>query len=130
MLIGIAMGVLLLIGYWNIFTKAGKPGWACIIPIYGYYIMSVIAFGNASYFIAYIVLTVLYWIVLSAEIFGLVVLILIAAIVLHILFIIKLGKAFEKGAGFIVGMIFLPFIFMPMLGFGLAYYAEPKKLFD
>jgi len=130
MLLGIVIGVILLIGNWNVFSKAGKPGWACIIPIYSNYIMSVIAFGNASHFIAYIVVTVLYQITISTGSLGLLVLVLIAAIVLYILYIIKLGKAFEKGAGFIFGMIFLPFIFMPILGLGLSYYVGPKKTFD
>jgi len=30
----LAIVVLILISMWKIFTKAGKPGWAAIIPIY------------------------------------------------------------------------------------------------
>lgn len=30
----LAIFVLTIVAYWTIFTKAGKPGWACLIPIY------------------------------------------------------------------------------------------------
>jgi hypothetical protein len=33
-----------------------------------------------------------------------------------------LAGRFGKGVGFVVGMIFLPFIFYPILGFGPAEY--------
>ena len=32
-----------IIAMWKVFTKAGQPGWACIIPIYNIYIMTKIA---------------------------------------------------------------------------------------
>ena len=32
--IQLALIVLFLASYWKIFTKAGQPGWAAIIPIY------------------------------------------------------------------------------------------------
>ena len=33
-IIGIAAGILVLVSLWIIFKKAGKPGWASIVPIY------------------------------------------------------------------------------------------------
>lgn len=33
-IIGTIIGVLTIIAMWKIFTKAGKPGWASLIPIY------------------------------------------------------------------------------------------------
>ena len=33
-IITIAIAVLGIIAMWKIFTKAGKPGWAAIIPVY------------------------------------------------------------------------------------------------
>ena len=42
-----------------------------------------------------------------------------------ILLSLDLAKAFGKEVGFAVGLMFLPVIFMPMLGFGDARYVGP-----
>ena len=42
--------------------------------------------------------------------------------VMMIIMWIKLAQAFGKGAGFGIGILFLPFIFLPMLGFGDAQF--------
>ena len=39
-----------------------------------------------------------------------------------IMAMVALAKAFGKGTGFALGMVFLGFIFMPMLAFGDAQY--------
>ena len=39
MLFWIAIAVVAIIAMWKIFTKAGKPGWAAIVPIYNYIIL-------------------------------------------------------------------------------------------
>ena len=33
-LVFIAGFLILIAAHWKIFTKAGKPGWACLVPIY------------------------------------------------------------------------------------------------
>ena len=38
-LILLAFIILLIASMWTIFTKAGKPGWASIIPIYNFIIL-------------------------------------------------------------------------------------------
>jgi hypothetical protein len=42
-LIAMVFAVISIVALWKIFTKAGQPGWAAIIPIYNYYIMLKIA---------------------------------------------------------------------------------------
>lgn len=42
--------------------------------------------------------------------------------IVGILVSIELAKAFGKGTGFGVGLVLLPFIFVPLLGFGDARY--------
>lgn len=86
-------------GLWKVFTKAGRPGWAAIIPIYNIWILMKI--GDSG----------VLWFVLSI-IFGLPV----------IKIYIDVLDKFGKGIGYAVGMLFLPFIFMPMLGFGSAQF--------
>ncbi len=35
----LAVVVLMIVSYWKIFEKAGKPGWAAIVPIYNVIVM-------------------------------------------------------------------------------------------
>jgi len=92
---------------WKVFTKAGQPGWACLIPIYNFYIVLKII-GKAGW-----------WLLLM--------LIPLVNIVIAILVRNGLAKSFGKGTGFTVGMILLPFIFVPILGFGDAQYLSSAK---
>ena len=43
MLINLAVMIFMIVVMWKIFTKAGKPGWAAIVPIYNIIIMLEIA---------------------------------------------------------------------------------------
>ncbi|HET6879278.1 MAG TPA: DUF5684 domain-containing protein [Pirellulales bacterium] len=92
-------------GLWKIFAKAGKPGWAALIPIYNAVVMLEII-GKP-----------IWWIILL--------LIPCVNIIIGILLAVELAKCFGKGGGFAAGMIFLPFIFYPILGFGDARYRGP-----
>lgn len=94
--------VLSVIAMWKIFTKAGKPGWASLIPIYNIVVMYQIVELNP-------LLIILLFIPFING---------IAAIVLSIIRCIKLSKAFGKGTGFTFGLIFLSPIFLLILGFG------------
>ena len=33
-IVGLVVAILVIAGLWRVFTKAGKPGWAALIPIY------------------------------------------------------------------------------------------------
>lgn len=107
--VGIAMGVvwlalavLMIAALWKIFVKAGEPGWAAIVPIYNLVV------------ILKIVGRPVWWLVLF----------LIPFVNLVIAFIVAfdLAKAFGKGAGFALGMIFLSPIFYPVLAWSDAKY--------
>ena len=93
---------IVIIGLWKLFTKAGKPGWASIVPIYNTIVMIDIA-GKP-----------LWWILLLF--------IPIVNIVVSVLIMIGMAKNFGRGAGTVIGLIFLPMIFMLILGFGSAEY--------
>ncbi len=105
MIVWLAVAIVLIVAMWKIFTKAGKPGWASIIPIYNVIVLVQIA-GKP-----------IWWFVLF--------LIPIVNVVVMILLTIAVAKAFGKGGGFAAGMILLPIIFYPMLGFGSATYTPP-----
>jgi hypothetical protein len=94
---------------WRVFEKAGKPGWAWIVPIYNAVVLLQIC-GKP-----------MWWLV-----FFFVPCINVAAIVFVILLTIELGKRFDKSGGFIAGLILLSPIFFPLLAFGSSQYREPQ----
>lgn len=100
----IGVVVLVIVSIWKIFEKAGKPGWAVIVPFYNIIVL------------LEIVKKPIWWIVL--------VLIPLVNIVVIIIVYVELAKAFGKSAGFGIGMIFLSFIFLPMLAFGDDQYLD------
>ena len=105
-LFGLVIAVIVIVGMWKIFVKAGEPGWAAIIPIYNLYI------------ICKITAKPIWWLLLL-------VLCPFINIIFGILLTVALAKCFGKGIGFAIGMILLPFVFYPMLGFGSATYTAP-----
>ena len=105
MVVWLAIIVLVIAGLWKVFTKAGQPGWAAIVPIYNIYVMCKIA-GRPGW-----------WLVL---LFIPVVNLIVSAIVS-----VDTAKAFGKGTGFGIGLWLLGVIFYPILGFGSAQYQGP-----
>src|SRR5262249_55061821 len=101
-----AVIILTIAGLWGMFVKAGEPGWAAIIPIYNTIVLLKIA-GRP-----------LWWFLLL--------LIPCVGFIFAIIIWIDVAKNFGKGGGFAVGLIFLPFIFAPILGFGDARYQSPS----
>lgn len=122
----IAIGILLIVANWKIFTKAGQPGWATLIPFYNVYVMSQIAFGSAMYFIALIVVWVVSFIGNISGIDFISSLASLAQLVLYIIYCAKISKAFQKSVGFTVGLVVLPVIFFPILGFDSSRYIGPQ----
>ena len=58
---------------------------------------------------------------------GLLVLVPCIGFIFVIILLNELSKLFGKGVGYTVGIIFLPFIFLPMLAFGSAEYRGPRE---
>ena len=98
----LAVVVTVLAGFWKVFTKAGKPGWAAIIPIYNAIVLLEIA-GKP-----------LWWVILFF--------IPIVNLIMMIIVCLAVAKNFGKSDGFGVGLALLGFIFFPILGFGSAQY--------
>ena len=97
--------ILIIAGCWKVFTKAGQPGWASIIPIFNVYIWCKIV-GRPGW-----------WVILL--------LIPFVNFIIGIILSIDLAKSFGKGVGFGLGLALLGFIFWPILGFGSAQYQGP-----
>ncbi len=102
----LAFIALMIISMWKIFTKAGKPGWACLIPIY------------SSIVLLQIIGKPWWWLLLICFV-------PIANLIFSIWMINMLSKSFGKSTGFTVGLLLLSFIFIPILGLGSAQYQGP-----
>lgn len=101
-LLVLAFVIAAIAGVWKVFEKAGKPGWAAIIPIYNIIVLLEIA-GKPLWWI------ILYFIPLAN---------LVAAILVGL----AIARNFGKSDGFGIGLALLWFIFFPILGFGQAQY--------
>ncbi len=102
--IGIALVVIA--GVWKTFEKAGKPGWAAIVPIYNFFVMLDIA-GKPWW-----------WFLLMF--------IPVVNLIIAIMICIAIAERFGKGVGFGLGLAFLGVIFYPILGFGDATYDRAR----
>lgn len=101
----LAVIVLVVAGWWMIFTKANEEGWKAVIPFYNLYVLLKIV-GREGW-----------WLILFF--------IPIVNLVVWILVSIDLAKSFGQSGWFAVGLIFLPFVFVMILGFGSATYQGP-----
>ncbi|MCC6629269.1 MAG: signal peptidase I [Chloroflexi bacterium] len=101
-IIWLAIVVVVIAGLWKVFTKAGQPGWAAIIPIY-----------NTLVWLR-IIDRPWWWLLLMFVPF--------VNFVILIIMCNDLSKAYGHGVGFTLGLIFLSFIFIPILGFGPSQY--------
>ncbi len=105
-IISLALVVLFFVGLWKVFLKAGKPGWAAIVPFYNLYVMLELV-GRPWW-----------WLLLMLFIPP-------VGFVLYIIVCVDLAKTFGRGTGFGVGLALLGFIFFPLLGFSDATYGGP-----
>ena len=101
-LLWLGLTVALVITHWRIFAKAGVPGWVCLVPIYNLVKLLHIS-GRSGW-----------WLL------GLGVPFLNIFVAIRLMF--DLAGAFGRGIGFGFGLLLLPPIFVPILGFGRARY--------
>ncbi len=104
-LIWLLVLVAVLAGMWKVFEKAGRQGWEAIIPIYNLYVLTIIV-GQP------------WWLVILSfiPVVGLFVMAYLS---------FRLAERFGQELPFTLGLIFLPFVFYPLLGFGDATYTAP-----
>jgi len=105
-LFNVAFLFLMIASTWSIFLKAGQPGWASIVPIYNIIILLKII-GKPWW-----------WLILM--------LIPIINVVVIITIYHNLSLSFGKDGGYTIGLIFLGFIFFPILAFGDSKYIGPS----
>jgi hypothetical protein len=98
LVVWLAVAVLYVASWWTLFVKAGKPGWAAIIPIYNVIVLLDII-GRPVWWVILYFVPVVNWII---------------ALIVSI----DVAKAFGKSAAFGIGLWLLGFVFYPILAFG------------
>jgi hypothetical protein len=104
--VSLVVGLLVVVALWRIYSKAGEPGWASIIPIYNVYVLVRIC-GRPAW-----------W--------TLMVFIPLVNIVFYVILTHDLSKAFGHGLPFTLGLILLPVFFHLVLGFGGSRYVRAR----
>jgi hypothetical protein len=108
-IIYLAFIVFAIVAMWKVFTKAGQPGWAAIIPIYNIYVWLKVA-GRPGW-----------WLILF--------LIPIVNIVMALIVSIDIAKSFAKDTVFgVVGLWLFSIIGYAILAFGGAQYRGPAAM--
>lgn len=103
------VGLVVVIGMWKTFSKAGQPGWAAIIPIYNLVVLFRIA-GQSG------------WLALTFLLNFIPVVGGLAWLGIVIWNHVNVSKRFGHGVGFALGLVFLSPIFWLILGFGSSKY--------
>ena len=96
-IISLALSIVLIIAQWKIYKKAGKPGWASIIPIYNFIVLLQIV-ELPIWYIALLIIP-------------------FANIYAMFKIYIELSHKFGKSTGFGVATFFFSFICLPILAF-------------
>lgn len=103
-----AVVILVIAGMWRVFTKAGRPGWAAIIPFYNVYTLLKVCDRPGWWLIWYFIP--------------------IANLIVYCVVLIDLARSFGKGTVYGVALWFLSPILVPVLGFGSSrYMGSPRR---
>lgn len=108
---GIVFLIFILLAFailWKVFTKAGQPGWAALVPIYNHYVL-----------VMEICKKEILWFILAF--------IPIANIIAGWVVSQELAKKFGKSEAFGIGIFFLGPIFLAILAFGDAEYEGGRR---
>ena len=102
LLLALALFLLIIVGQWVIFQKAGQAGWKSLIPFYNMYILMVIS-GKPGWWMFLLFVP------------------LVNVIILLFAFL-SLAKKFGRSELFGIGLFLLPMIFIPLLAFSGSEY--------
>ena len=104
----LTLTVVIFAGLWKVFQKAGEPGWAAIIPIYNLYVLVKVSGNTWWWFLMFFIPILNFFATLKVS--------------------INVAGKFNRGLLFGLGLMFLSFIFYPLLGFGDYQYQETTQL--
>jgi hypothetical protein len=104
----ILLFLVIIASLWKLFDKAGKPGWAAIVPFYNMYVLTCEIAGKE-----------ILWFILQF--------IPCVNIVVQIMVWLEVARKFGRSDGFGIGLALLSPIFLPILAFGDAEYQGGRR---
>lgn len=109
MIPALIIGAVLIAAMWKMFEKAGKPGWAALIPVYNTYVLYEIICGRGIAFLRLLIpIYHIYWAIKT---------------------MVNLAKAYGKDITFALGLIFLAPVFYCIIGFDKnTSYVGPQEM--
>lgn len=102
MVLSIILTIVILVANWMVFKKMGREGWEGIIPVYNQYVLFDVLYGNGWKFLLLLIPIYNIYVMIKMD--------------------MDLAQEFGQSKGFGVGLFFLPFIFLLVLGFGKAQF--------
>lgn len=141
--LSIVLTTLSIVGGWKVYEKAEEPGWGILIPFYNLYLFLNIA-GRSSWFAILTIGPILVGLlVLVLSIFsysvnptlGLAVnfsyiIFLIYLIILYFRASFDFAESYGKNKLFGIGIVLIPFVFLPIMGFDDSKYQYKKHDFQ
>lgn len=106
-LVGLALYLFFTAGYWRVNSKAGLPGWGCLVPFYNL-VLWMRCGGKPGWWAVWLFVPPI-------------------SMVIYVIIAYEIARNFGKGVAFTVGLVFVPPIFAAILGFGKATY-DPTLL--
>lgn len=100
--------IVISVGFWKVFQKAGEPGWAAIVPIYNLYVLVRVSGNTWWWFVMFFIPILNFFATVKIS--------------------INVAGKFNRGILFGLGLAFLSFIFYPVLGFGDYQYQDATQL--
>lgn len=102
----ILLSLIMSIGLWPVFVKAGEPAWKALVPVYNYAVVLRLVGLGPWWAILFLIPTVrtgasiiTYW---------------------------RLARAFGCSTGMTILTALIPVIFVPVIGYGAAQYTRPE----
>jgi len=93
--------LLIWISWFNLFSKAGQAGWKALVPFFNIFVLTKILNKPIWWILIYLIIPVSWFLVA-----------------------IQISKSFGKKITFALGLMFLPFVFYPILAFGKSQFGE------
>lgn len=115
-------------GKWKVYGKLGMPGWYSIVPVYAdYKLCERVHRGDETrtFLMAYRIVLICSWAFCWVDTVG--VLLALAQLVMTIIVLNDMSRAFGKETGYTTGLVIFGFVFWTMLGFGSS---EPVRMGD
>ncbi len=120
--------VLMMIGLYKMFTKAGEAGWKAIVPLYNFYILFKISWKTSMFWLL-MVLSIATGVFYSLSITTLNVAFMylawlmgIIAAIMKAVLAYNISLAYGHGLGYFLGLYLFDSIFIMILGFGSSRY--------